>query len=327
MKKIMIGLLIVISCLLVIRGYHSIYYLNKTYKIKHTYDINQTEIADVQIKTVQSGMVNGYHFIPDHKTHNGVIIVFGGSEGECEQWFGERYSPLGYEVLCLYYFGSDNQPAKLSEVPIEFFDEALAYLNNPDDLTVYGVSKGAELALLLATRYDCIKHLILNEPSSHIYPGMDLGKSAWTEHGEPIQTANIPKEAYLPALGFFYDLLVKKPTGCIKVYDNIIANQKDSDIGRINVEDINEEVDMLMFAATDDQMWPSVTMANIIKDHRPVNTELIILEGAGHMFHIDHLLIETNGCIFYTGGTLETNKAAYQLFDSEIEHHLNKWCQ
>lgn len=308
LKKIMIGLLMIILGIFFIRGGYSIYYLNKTFKIEHEYDIFQNKIKGVQIKHVQRGSLNGYHFIPDNKIHNGVIVAFGGSEGECEKWFGEHYSPFGYEVLCLYYFGCKNQPAKLSEIPIEFFDEVLAYLNNPDELTVYGVSKGAELSLLLATYYDCIDHLILNEPSSHIYPGMKFGKSAWTFDGKPLQTAGISKKAYLSALRFFFDLLIKKPTGCIKVYDEIMANQKDIDIGRILVENIDEKVDILMFAATDDRMWPSLKMANIIKEHRPFNTELIILEGAGHMFHIDNLLIETNGCIFYTGGTLKKIK-------------------
>lgn len=323
----MIALLAIVVFVVSIRGYNSLYYLNKTFKIPHTYDIDQIQIEGVEIKHVQRGSLNGYHFIPEHKTHDGVIVVFGGSEGECEQWFGERYAPLGYEVLCLYFFGKENQPSKLSKVSIDFFEEALTYLNHPDDLCVYGVSKGAELALLLATRYDCIDHVILNEPSSHIFPGMKISESAWTYHGKQLQTASIPKQAYLPTLGFFFDLLIKKPTGCIKSYDAIMEYQKNINIGRIPVEDIKDDVDILMFAATDDRMWPSVLMANIIKEHKPTNTEIILLEGAGHMFYVDCLLLETNGCIVYTGGTIEKNKEANTIFQQEIESHLAKWCK
>lgn len=326
-QKIIITILVLIMSVLVVRGYYSIRYMNQTFKIDSTYDIDSHHIDGVQIKHVETGSLNGYHFIPDHKTHEGVIIAFGGAEGQCEQWFGEYYSTLGYEVLCLYYFGQANQPKKLEEVPIEFFDEALCYLDHPDDLTVYGVSKGAELALLLATHYECIDHLILNGPSSHIYPGTNPTKSAWSYQGKPLETAVIPLNAYLPTIEFFLDLLVKKPTGCIKSYDAILANQKDIDTGRIRVEDIDENVDILMFAGTDDRMWASSTMANLIKEHRPIHTELILLEGAGHVFYVDHLLLETNGCVIYAGGTLKKNKDAFVLFKHEISKHLDTWCK
>ena len=98
-----------------------------------------------------------------------ALILLGGSEGG-KSWsdqteFIQELVGQGFCVLSLGYFGTGDLPADLRGIPLEYFAKAFHWLSTqeglvvPNDYAVMGVSRGAELALLLGSRYPKLEPL------------------------------------------------------------------------------------------------------------------------------------------------------------------------
>ena len=76
----------------------------------------------------------------------------------------------GYAALALAYFGTEHLPPTLAEIPLEYFETALAWLArqpevDPDRLGVAGVLRGGELALLLGATFPALRAVVADVPS------------------------------------------------------------------------------------------------------------------------------------------------------------------
>ncbi|XP_042324041.1 acyl-coenzyme A amino acid N-acyltransferase 1-like isoform X2 [Sceloporus undulatus] len=106
-----------------------------------------------QIKT---GQVRGALFVPPGPgPFPGVIDLFGGSGGLFE-FRASLLASKGFVVLALAFFAYDDLPQSLKEVNLKYFEEAsILLLKHPKvrgpGLGVIGLSKGAEIALAMAT--------------------------------------------------------------------------------------------------------------------------------------------------------------------------------
>ena len=122
------------------------------------------------------------------------MLLFGGSEGGLS---GTAEAGLlasrGIPTLALAYFAEPGLPATLSRIPIEYFERALRWLArqpgvDPHRLTVYGVSRGSEAALLLGLHDQALVHEVVALVPGNVvigeYPG--CCGPAWTLHGKPI---------------------------------------------------------------------------------------------------------------------------------------------
>src|SRR5512140_2147123 len=78
-----------------------------------------------------------------------AILLLGGSDGGIET--ASNLAPLlhahGYAVLALAYFAIDPLPALLEEIPLEYFEHAIQWLQAQptvlaDRIGVIGISKG-----------------------------------------------------------------------------------------------------------------------------------------------------------------------------------------
>jgi len=147
------------------------------------------------------------NFYPAQGRRQGpAVLVLGGSEGGLVSEFNEPIRQLtgaGFSVLYLCYFGCPGKPGQLSEVPLETFDRGLAFLRaqssvDPDRIAVFGLSKGAEAALLVGTRDPRLKAVIAAAPSSVIWPGITLLpiSSSWTAAGEPMPFLHYSSRSY-----------------------------------------------------------------------------------------------------------------------------------
>ena len=109
-----------------------------------------------------------------------AILLLGGSEGGLQPGGGGPIGPLiaeGYDVLYLCYFGCPGTPPQLANVPLETFDRGLAFLRaqpgvDPKRIAIVGGSKGAEAALLVASRDPKLKAVVAGMPSSVAWPGI-----------------------------------------------------------------------------------------------------------------------------------------------------------
>ena len=151
-------------------------------------DAYSLEREGMTISTIHDGYTNGFHLIPNEKSKTGLLVVFGGSDGGTDFDRSVMLAKEGYEVVSLFYFGQENQPPLYNNVPLEFFGEFLEYAKTANidtsSLTLVGVSKGAELALLLTNYYDEIDNVVLFAPSSYVFQGgnMPANTSSWTYH-------------------------------------------------------------------------------------------------------------------------------------------------
>jgi dienelactone hydrolase len=174
--------------------------------------------------------------------------------------------------LALAYFRVEPLPKDLIEMPLEYFDRAIAFLKHresvdPARLGVFGLSKGAEGALLLASRNPSLfQAIVAIAPSSVVWEGgvRDPAKtgyaaikpedSSWSFAGRPLPflakvitpetKQRIEKEGSVDTIDFYLPAL---------------SDRKAVMRARIPVERITAPV--LLVASDADHMWPSGRMA------------------------------------------------------------------
>ena len=106
--------------------------------------------------------------------------------------------PVTTAALALAYFALEHLPDELVNIPLEYFETALHWLQRQpairgDQLAVLGGSKGGELGLLLGGLYPQLKAVIVYVPSSIVWNGVFRGQedpdqlaSSWSWRGEPL---------------------------------------------------------------------------------------------------------------------------------------------
>lgn len=215
-----------------------------------------------------------------------AILLLGGSEGGISEPLTDVATVLqeeGYSVLTPGYFGVPGQPGNLERVPLETFDRALAWLErqrevDPDKVGVAGVSKGAEAALLVATRHPEVRAVVAGVPSSYVWPGISWTDpwtdSSWSVDGEPL-----PFLPYGPfGLSFFMGDIGK-------VYREGLPKRAEHPDAAIPVEDIDAPV--LLVCGREDSLWPSCEMARQLKERAddlngpPIR--ILAYDDAGHL--------------------------------------------
>ena len=189
----------------------------------------------------------------------------------------------GYSVLYLSYFRAPGQNPRAELLPLEYFSTALAWLKrqpevDPARLGIIGISKGAEAALLVATRHPELKAVIGGLASSVVWPGVvwetttDKIGSSWTENGRPLP--HMTHAQYRPATD---GRLVDHYTRSLKAY----AQHPDA---IIPVEKIAGR--MLLVCGELDDVSPSCPMSQQIQDrlraHGRPEATLLRYKEAGH---------------------------------------------
>jgi hypothetical protein len=124
------------------------------------------------------------------------VIVLTGSDGGKADYTAERIASMGYNVLSLAYFdraGSSIVPETLQLIAMEYFDAPKKWLierssTRNDGVILYGLSKGAELALVLASFDNDYKAVIALAPSQVIWQGQGSQRglsspSSWSRNG------------------------------------------------------------------------------------------------------------------------------------------------
>lgn len=198
------------------------------------------------------------YFAADPATASrGAVIVLGGSEGGLggSGRMARRLAADGFDAVAVSYFGEPGQTETLDLIPIEPVDRALAWLNarpgTPEPVAIVGVSKGGELALLVASRNPAVAAVVAAVPSNVVWAGIDrtggaVG-SSWTAGGQPL-----PHVPYDFSKGF---------TGIFNLYrDSLPAASPEAEIP---VERIAGPI--LLVSGEADTLWPSTEMANRVE--------------------------------------------------------------
>jgi dienelactone hydrolase len=223
----------------------------------------------VRALTVRSGRLRGISFLPDSNGPLPAIIVFSGSGGGLGgvTTSAALLASHGFAVLALAYFRYDDLPADLTEIPLEYFLEAIAWLRTQvhpaiGRIGVMGASRGGELALLLGSTYpDEISAVVAKVPSGVVWSGISKDPArnppAWTVGGQPIpRMKEYPRDpAGLPVR----DGGIALTPG----FEARLAAASDEDLAAAEIPVERCGGPVLLLSAEDDAMWPSTTLAEI----------------------------------------------------------------
>ena len=216
-----------------------------------------------------------------------LIVAFGGSEGgnvmasDPLKETRDQFLQLGYAFLAIGYFGTENTPKTLDRVSLNaIYDSIISACThskvNKDKIILYGGSRGAELILNLASRYEDIDAVVALSPANVSLPSK-FGwseSSSWTFHNEEVPYITGSKESIqLISKGDFYN-----------GFSEMLKDTQSVKAAEINVEKINCPI--LILSGKGDEVWPSTFMANKIVERLRSNNfshpyEHISFEG-GH---------------------------------------------
>ena len=260
--------------------------------------------------------VTGILFYPAGGERCPVVICLSGSGGGIDEPRAALLAAHGYTVFALAYFGAGSLPKDLYEIPVEFFQKGLDWLEeqgaaDPERVAVYGYSKGGELALLLASLYPRIKAAAAFAGSSHVWQGLRFGRpgSSWSRRGNSLP--------YLPMkvpLTTVFKLMLGRAVAFRGSYERGFASVRDPEAAAIQVEKINGPV--LLVAGTEDQVWPAADFAERVAARLKENRQRYPLrylkeEGAGHLVGLPYLpSAEVCRNLIFTSADIESSTLA-----------------
>lgn len=214
-----------------------------------------------------------------------TVIVLGGSDGgyQSAAATAQELAEQGVAALAVAYFGINGTPATLNEIPLEYFTNAMKFIDQHPHLSrnqcgqigIVGSSRGAELALLLGAHNSNFAPIAALSPSSHVWGGAGDTSAAWTYNGEPV--SYVPRHSEPN-----YD--VTKFVGVDYFRKDLL--HPDAAAARIPVTDIAGQV--LLLAGTDDQLWPSADMTKALEQQfftaqQPSKVQAFYFKDAGHV--------------------------------------------
>ncbi len=262
-------------------------------------DLHLTDGADqCDIQTVSMPGLNGVFARPKARSSDRLpaILLLHGSEGgnsASAQELAVRFAQLGYAALALNYFawpgsGITGVPEALVDIPVEGLAVARSWLlKQPgveaQTLAVWGVSKGAEFALVGAAHYGWIDRVVACVPSSVVWsgfgrpPAADEVYSSWSINGK-----GVPYVAY----DHFDDALSRKVSSAFVHQRSLdAASLEERAAARIPIE--RSGARFLLLAATKDVVWPSAAMTKDLESslraaHKESAATTMIFPNASH---------------------------------------------
>ncbi len=216
---------------------------------------------------VQDFGLVGALYLPEKQGPHPFIITLGGFRGGINESRAEKLSSSGFAALSLAYFGTPGLPPSLQEIPLEYFDKAIDWAMrhpsiDPRRIALWGVSRGAELSLLLGSTFPAkFSAIAATVPTSAIYGSIQSPAPAWVYRGRPLGPSapfpGVPSGA----------LLGQTPESALALTPFFLEGMKDKAAfaaSQIPVEKI--DCPLLLISAEDDQMWPSTLFAELIQE-------------------------------------------------------------
>jgi dienelactone hydrolase len=237
---------------------------------------------------VDDGTLVGSLFVSSSDPCPGVIAL-SGSEGGCPVHVARLLAEEGFACLALSYFHRPGLPRNLVEVPLDYLETAVRWLQDRaevsgDRVGLLGVSKGSELALLSATRFPAVGAVVAYAPSSVVFAGISFGgdgrrRSSWSYHGTPLPFVPYDPRSR-PAIRW-------RGFALAPMYRSALNNSDAVAAAAIPIEQTQASV--LLLSGGRDSLWPSSEMADnlVARSAMSGGTDRVIhlrYDNAGHSF-------------------------------------------
>jgi hypothetical protein len=237
----------------------------------------------------ENGLVANFHRPSTSGSHPGIIVIGGAGGGlGSPNAVGSLLAERSYAALALAYFGLEHLPARLQEIPLEYFKSAIEWMRaqpsvDPNKIGLVGTSKGGEAALLVGATYGEIRAVVAYSPSHVVFQGIDeawsnasASKSSWTLDGKPVPFVPFRMDNdCIERYGFYLGL-----------YLGSLQDQQAAERAAIPVERINGPI--LLASGTDDAIWPSSMMCERVVERLresefAFSFQHFSYDGAGHL--------------------------------------------
>lgn len=304
---------------------------------------------------VKNNGVTGILYSPSKTTTKlPGIMLLSGSEGgipgtnAIPKSFIEELVNSGFIILALAYFGTNDLPQDLNSIRLEYFEEAIKWLQSRSDvkkdaIAIIGQSRGGELALILGTVLKQVKAIVAYAPSNMVTGGFPYpNQPAWQYKNHALAPFLGALSGNDPQITELDDLNQSTHDNLIPAHENseddpfIIADlfsarnlATDAKFAEIPVEEI--ACPILLFSGGKDAIWTSTYYCeSIIKrldaNNSSIKCKHINYENAGH-----GLIASYEGPIYHPvgkfwcklGGTPEGNRIANQSSVKETTEFLS----
>ena len=222
-----------------------------------------------------------------------LIVAFGGGGGGNDwsrNYMKEKRDSLnekGYAVLAVGYFKSNGTPKSLDRISLDAISDTIMNIaKNPkideSKIALIGGSRGGELVLNLASRFDHFNAVVAMSTSNVSFPAItwSANTSSWTFKDTEVPYVPAPLKTISPALkGDLYT-----------AHKMMLEDKEASKKAEIQVENINGAI--LILSGKNDDQWPAPEMSDQLiqrlknKNFKYYN-EHIKLDG-GHIAPLEH---------------------------------------
>lgn len=257
-------------------------------------------LPEVQAEAIPGFPAAMLYRLPSDKPRP-VVVILHGAEGNTDaaDRFGRKLASLGYAAVGLPYYSPDwgeyGPPKAIAELPGSFIDirvDQLAALRaqlaktpgvDVSRIALFGGSKGAEFALIAASKYPWLTAVVAFAPSDLVWEGWGLEtveaegtRSSFSFEGKPLP--------FMPYVGFMEGLQQGAAADLRKIHEDGRAKHPEREAdARIRSEDYRGP--LLLVAGDQDRLWESGRMArNIVavRKARGLSTTALIYPEAGH---------------------------------------------
>lgn len=225
----------------------------------------------VQRIEVRKDGLFGTLFIPAGDGPHPAITLVSGSGGGIFEYRAALYAAHGVAAFALAYFNYETLPKILVDIPLEYFEKSIQYLQHRDDidgdrLAITGGSRGGELSLVLGSVFPAYKVVIADVPSGIVWGGfghdpVEGNKAAWIHNGEPLPYMDAEFDPDIYSYYGDYTERGEAIPGTPGFLETMKRNEAVVKKAGIPVENIRGAV--LLISGEDDQMWPSTDLADI----------------------------------------------------------------
>ena len=224
-----------------------------------------------------------------------VITLHGSEGGGRDKAVGRaaQFAAQGFAALAVNYFAHEHEaikgvPTKHIDIKLEILESARDWLKKRPEvdgsrISLYGVSKGAEFALLAASRFDWVHSVVAVVPSDIVWEGyaedagLSTSRSSWSAGGEALPF--VPLFSFDPKQEGLYRTNTERYERSRKHFADRVA------AARIPIEKTTARV--LLLGSDRDEVWASGDMTRNLAERMMLakkggQVEVKIYRKAGH---------------------------------------------